>query len=80
MVKRRKAKKRTAKRKTTSRRKITAKIVRTLRGKKFFLTRFAFTNKTAATTTASALKRDKRVKGTAVVKQGTNYLVYIRVK
>ena len=65
------------KRKTTK--KVTAKIMRTISGKKYFLKRFAFTNKTAAKTTALALKKDKRVKGTATIKQGNNYLVYIRV-
>jgi hypothetical protein len=60
-------------------RKVQAKVVKIINGKKYLLTKFAFSNKPAAVKTGKALKKVKRIKGVAVVRSKNVYLVYVRV-
>ena len=87
MVKRKKktTRKRTTKRKAVRRTKRTLKapIVKRIRGKRYFLTKFAFTTKSGADRTVKVLRADRRIKGAAIVSkmEGAKkfYLIYIRV-
>lgn len=69
--------KRKTKKRTRRKLKVKAQIIRNK--KKFFLTKFGFTNKPAATKTAQALRKAPGVKEVAIVKKGTAYLIYVRV-
>ena len=58
-------------------------VVKKIRNKKYYLSKYAFTNKRAAEKTAAALRKHPRVKGVQIqakrVKNKKAYLLYIRI-
>lgn len=69
--------------KKTSKTKRGIPIVKKIKNKKYYLSKYAFTNKTAATKTATMLRKNPKVKGvqiqTRIIKNKKVYLLYIRI-